>query len=215
MSVYNHEHYDGKEKEWYGCNCIKDWVSPEAPPEGSCYSSPDPAKAPFQPSNVSAINRNDFIDAIEQLRVSLDRSMKTIEARIDLIEARLHHIKELLVHPVVAPTLVASDPGKPGSSFYMPREIFDPDLLIRKPGDTKVCSVCKLPNCPHPVTPVQPPSPSRTHECHRGLTYREELLLARMNQSAEEVAGLRVPPPIPGEVEVKPGKLGRVHTSNQ
>jgi len=73
-------------------------MSPEAPPNRGSDSSPGSTDAPLEPSDVSLVDRDTLVDAIQKLRVSLDSSMYTIKARIDLIEAALHHVKELLIH---------------------------------------------------------------------------------------------------------------------
>ena len=61
----------------------------------------------------------------------------------------------------------------------------------------------------------QPPSSSRKHECHRGLTYREEQLLAKMCQSLEVQAIRQGERPRTEGVEVSPDMPSRVYKSTQ
>jgi len=170
---------------WYcTCQAINESPKPSPRTEASNDSSPRTPDAPLEPGNVGTINRDLLVNALQEFELILRREMKTVESRIDLIEARLHHIKELLVHPL---------------PFYDPKEVFDDSaMLIRKPGDT---------------IHEPPPSSSHTHECHRGLTYREEQLLAKMYQQEVEQAEKQGSRPMPGVVVKVPGTLDPLHKS--
>ena len=61
----------------------------------------------------------------------------------------------------------------------------------------------------------QPPSSSRKHECHRGLTYREERLLRKLCLLEEEQVALQGAQPKPKSAVLERGKIGRVHRSSQ
>jgi len=83
--------------------------SKPSPPSYCNEGSPGTTETPLEPGDVCTVHGDALVDAVQELGISLDRSMKAIKARIDLIEARLHHIKELLIHdekPFCAPNCV-------------------------------------------------------------------------------------------------------------
>ena len=185
---------------WCQCSyCVKKYGKlPYTNPPSYCNEgSPGSTKAPLEPGDMCTVHCNALVDTVEQLRVALNSSMKTIESRINLVEARLHHVKELLVHPT---PLVEAEGGKGGGSFYETEDVFDKTLLIRKPGDT-------IPE-PHP-------SFFHRHECHRGLTYREERLLKEMCRRAEALAEKQGSLPKLGLVVEVPGSLDPLHKSTR